>query len=65
MPAGAEAAMWVGQKSRSDRDWKERDPPNRGRERFYENVRGTFESEQRGLGWGHAMPPQNVYMIIF
>ena len=21
--------MWVGQKSRSDRDWKERDPPNR------------------------------------
>ena len=22
--------IWVGQKSRSDRDWKERDPPNRG-----------------------------------
>ena len=28
--------MGVGQKSRSDRDWKERNPPNRGR---------------RGLGW--------------
>ena len=28
--------MWVGQKSRSDRDWKERNPPNRG---------------CRGLGW--------------
>ena len=30
------SVLWVGQKSRSDRDWKERDPPNRG---------------CRGLGW--------------
>ena len=34
--SAVENALWVGQKSRSDRDWKEQDPPNRG---------------CRGLGW--------------
>ena len=37
---------WVGQKSRSDRDWKERDPPNRG-------CRG-------GLGWGQSFEERRL-----
>ena len=27
--------MWVGQKSRSDRDWKERDPSSRGQKAVF------------------------------
>ncbi len=36
---------WVGQKSRSDRDWKERDPPNRG---------------AGGLGWGQSFEERRL-----
>ena len=45
MPFRAIILLWVGQKSRSDRDWKERDPPNRG---------------CRGLGWGQSFKERRL-----
>ena len=51
---------WVGQKSRSDRDWKERDPPNRGCRGRDWKERDPPNRGCRGLGWGQSFEERRL-----